>query len=227
MDEFWGITIVLFIVLAVLSFFITRIYWCWGQYNNVRPPRRLLTELLPELKTGDIVLFIAYAYGLTSSMIASDLFTHGGMVVEIDGELFISETTSERVKLGGASVLAPGARATLTPLLSRLDGYAGACFLVPLTRPLTPEAEARVVAAARERGPYPTPSNLFKRLLGGPKTRHCMQHVGFLLETAGLVPPGKKQGFFSSSRGISGISGEPLLGGYLYDEIVEVMVDVP
>lgn len=240
MDEFTGAVVLLVVVLAVVLAGIVRLTAHWREFSWKRHDKALLSRELPGIKSGDILLFISHATGLTNSLFMNDLYTHSGMVVMVDGVPHLSEATIAMPQLrpdGDEQVATPNA-AVLVPLVPRLEYYAGSCFLMPLAHPLTPSQEAALASRAREKGAYPKVHHMLLALVGvssGHKARQCMQHVAWLLDGMGTPPVSvaakgepflKACGFFKSSRAITALSGgEALVGGNRYGEVVELLVD--
>lgn len=236
MNEFWGVTILLFIVLTVLAAIMIRIMSYYREYHLVRHERALLSGRT--LKSGDIILFVAHTHGLTNSLFTWDLFSHAGVVVEIEGGLWLSESTVDSLPdaQGEEEILPQGSQ--LNRLLRRLKHYPGMAFHMPLEKPLTPSQEETLVARAREWVPYPSMLQMLGAVFRIPVhrwARHCMQHVAWLLDELGLAPGELAErgrtllstGFFGSSRAVSGLSGKPLGGGAnRYGDIVELLYDL-
>lgn len=238
MDDFWGITILLVIVLTVFIATVLRMLAYYTKYHKVRHEKVRLTDRLADLKCGDIVLFVSHTHGFTNSLITRDLYSHGGVVIREGNELFLSEATIDDYPDPdtGETIHFPEA-AHITPLLDRLKHYSGMYFLLRLRDPLTPEQEATLRTRARETAPYPSVSNLIMAALRIPTrspSRHCMQHVAWLLDEIGLTPTqlsdaGKSllgTGFFRTSREVTTLPGRPLGGGNEYGPVVELLFDV-
>ena len=230
--------VVLLIVLTIFVAVISRMAVYWGRHHNTKYKRALISERLPSMKSGDIILFITHTHGFYNSIFTGDLFTHCGMVVRKGGRYLISESTinsfipdpktKEKIDIPN--------EATLTPLLSRIKSYGGACFLMGLSRPLDASQESILDARMRERLPYPSFKLMILGLLGisvSHKARHCMQHVAWLLDEMGLVPETFRDaqktllgcGIFGTSRAIVGLPGEDLGSGFYYKQPVELLYD--
>lgn len=225
MDEFWGITIVMFIILIAFVAFVVRLALYYGKYHDIRYKRVRLTEAYPDLKTGDVLLFIAHTHGFTNSLVTQDLFSHSGMVVEIGGELYVSEATGDHPRCSH-----------INPLVARLRDYPGTLFLMRLENSPTADQEDVLRTRARERIPYPGPGEMLQAICRLPvhrRARHCMQHVAWLLDEAGLTPDyleGRTllgTGFFGSSKAVTTLPGKPLAEGTnKYTDIVELVYDL-
>jgi len=240
MDEFSGAVVLLVVVLAVVLAGIIRLTTHWREFSWKRHERALLSRELPAIKSGDVLLFIAHANGMTNSLFMNDIYTHSGMVVMYDGEPYLSEATIAMPQLApepADPVPLPNST-VLVPLLPRLQFYPGGAFLMALQRPLSPQQEAILQDRARAPFPYPRFHHMLWSVFAPApdrKVRHCMQHVAWLLDEMGMAPErvaarGKtflsNSGFFNSSRAVSGLEGgEPLRGGNSYEEIVELLVD--
>jgi len=238
-DEFTGAVVLLVVVLAVVLAGIIRLTTHWREFSWKRHERALLSRELPALKSGDILLFIAHANGLTNSLFMNDIYTHSGMVVMYDGQPYLSEATIAMPQLGPEPydpVLLPNST-VLVPLLPRLQYYPGGVFLMPLKQPLSPRQEEILQERARVSFPYPRFHHMLlsTAVSSDQRVRHCMQHVAYLLDEMGMPPERvaargqtflRSSGFFHSSRAVSGLEGgEPLKGGNSYGEIVELLID--
>lgn len=240
MDDFWGITILLFIILTLFVAFIMRMMAYYKKYRYVRHEKVRMTDCYAALKSGDIILFIGHTHGFTNSLFTGDLYTHGGMVVEIDSELFISEATVDSLPnpTTGEEKGLPE-RSQVNPLLPRLRHYPGMLFLMSLERPLTPKQEGVLQDRIWVETPYPSMVQILKAIFRVPihtKARHCMQHLAWLLDEMGLTPTrlverGDKlleTGFFNSSREVTTLPSKPLgrSGRNKYGPVYELLFDI-
>ncbi len=254
MDAAYGLLVVLVLLLLVAGRLFTRVVADWAGGRHYPRVRLSVLCKLPEepgraetLKTGDLILYVAYSNGV-SSLFIPDMFSHGGMVVEDGkGRLYCSEST---VACGvmpdpedpGRALAAPE-RATAYPLLARLKYYSGTCFALRLNRPLDPARRKTICRLAFDPPPGPAPYPGFLQGIGGLlglqsfKARHCMEHIGWLLDCAGLTPVelgrrGKtlwRAGFLGSTREVCKLAGaqpRELPDGYCYREPVQVLYDL-
>ena len=238
MDEFWGVTILLFIILTLFVASLVRAMSYYKKYHLVRHKRVCLTKQISTLKSGDIILFIAHTHGFTNSLFTWDLYSHAGIVVEIDNELYLSESTVDSLPDATEGELMLPYSSQINPLYRRLKYYPGMKFLMQLKQPLTPEQESILQERAKLYVPYPSIIQMFKAILNFPvhlKARHCMQHVAWLLDEINLTPvyqlkKGKtflETGFLGSSRAVTSLPGEPLGDGLnCYNETVELLYDL-
>lgn len=238
MDEFAGVVVVLFLILACFVVLLVRLTRYWKRYGRMHIERTTLSSVAPNLKSGDIILFVAHAHGFTNSVLTGDFYSHGAVVVETERGLYLSESNLIPARLGpGPEDFFPMGAAKLTPLQARLKYYPGAAFLMSLERPLTPEQEGVLRARASESLPYPGLVLLAGGALGFKtewRGRHCMQHVAWLIDEMGLTPEARAargetmldSGFFKSSRAVSALGGVPLTGGNTYREPIEIVYDL-
>lgn len=236
MDDFWGVTVLLIIILTVFVAFVLRLTVYYKKYHLVRHEKTLLSARLGELKSGDVVLFIGHTHGLTNSLFTGDLYSHSGMVVRArDGGLALTESTIDSLPAPRTGVEEPMAYgAQTTPLVYRLKHYTGSAFLMPLAEPLSEAQEDVLRERARGSAPYPGVGHMLKALAGigsHDRARHCMQHVAWLLDGMGLAPEGGsllETGFFGSSRAVTGLPGKPLGpgGANTYGPIRELLYDL-
>lgn len=240
MDDFWGITTLLFIILTLFVAFIVRVMVYYKKYHLVRHERVRMTDRFGTLKSGDIILFIGHTHGFTNSLFTGDLYTHSGMVVELGGELFLSEATVDSLPnpVTGEEEGLPET-AQVNPLMPRLKHYPGMLFLMQLKRRLTPSQEAILRERILEETPYPSMVQMIKAIFCIPvhrKARHCMQHVAWLLDEMGLTPDDLAEngdtllgtGFFHSSRVVTTLPGRALGPGgtNAYGPVYELLFDV-
>lgn len=240
MDDFWGVTILLFIILTICVASILRVMAYYQKYHLVRHKRVRMTDRLGTLKSGDIILFIGHTHGFTNSLFTGDLYTHIGMVVGIGGEFFLSEATLDSLPnpVTGEEEGLPSA-SQVNPLMHRLKHYPGMLFLMQLEDPLTPEQEALLREGALVETPYPSMVQMMLqavfRLPVHEKARHCMQHVAWLLDEIGLTPDDLAEngdtllgtGLFHSSRVVTTLPGRALGPGgtNVYGPVHELLFD--
>ena len=201
----------------------------WTRYQDIQFPKRMMSDVYPELKTGDILLFIASTHGFTNSMLSQEVFSHAGVVVEENGRLYLSESTQ------GVNI-APGIRSKngsdIVPLLTRLSNYSGQIFVMPLESPLDEEICEKVRQVARVRRPYPGLSRLLAGVIFGEddKSRHCFQHVGRILSDAGITrenAPLSETGYIGVCNAVIALPKMTLRRGMKYLEPFQVVYDVP
>lgn len=239
MDDFWGITILLSIILTLFVAVIVRAMSYYSKYHLVRHEKVRMTDRYASLKSGDIILFIGHTHGFANSLFTGDLYTHSGMVVEVDGELFLSEATVDSLPnpITGEEEGLPES-SQVNPLLPRLKHYPGMLFLMPLEHPLAPKQEAVLRERILVETPYPGMVQILKAIFRFPvhrEARHCMQHLAWLLDEMGLTPTrlaekGDKlleTGFFRSSREVTTLPGKPLGadGRNAYGPVLELLFD--
>lgn len=226
-----AVVVVIALILTVLIITLMAVGYArgisyWNRFQYVRYPRKLLSEARPRLKTGDIVLFIASVHGFTNSMLSQDLFSHVAMIIEIDGTLFLSEST-QGTRVSG---LKTRNGSDLVPLDLRLEHYCGQIFLMSLEGVLTERERKNLIKAAKVHHPYPSLTKLLKGcLLGDESARHCFQHIGFLLDRAELTPGGTEftdAGYIGICKAVTGLPGVMLGGHVRYATPVEIVYDV-
>lgn len=231
MDDFWGLAVVLVVMVMLYAWTIVAVYRHWGEHSGRVIPRRRLSDT--ELKAGDLVLYLERCHSFINSLLTGDMYTHASIVVEApDGGLHLSEV----------NLFANGGRPQVYPLVAQLNDLTDAKFLFALERPLTAaqKRELHRLATTCE-VPYPSGCGVAAGLLGindPEKTRNCMQHVGWLLDGIGLTPAALLeegetvlgQGFVGVSHVLSGIAGVPLGGGAAppnrYSGPAELLIDV-
>ena len=174
-------------VIIVASIILTAILMTWGylrafaymnKYSVARFPKKNLSDVYFDLKTGDLLLFVATVHGFSNSIVSQQIFSHTGLIVEIDGKLFISEATmgSELMPRDGeleivlkkdkSSEIHLQGGVSLTPLLTRLKYYSGHIFLAALNAKLDETRAEKIRVGARKKYPYPTMTQMVKNVLG-------------------------------------------------------------
>lgn len=189
--------LVLIAMLAVGGFSAFVLYRSAKNWTYNRYPRYLLSELYGALKTGDLVLFDANEQLIVNAATMTS-YSHGGVViVDAAGGVWISETQpaiSIMPDGAGGQVRLPHG-AVVVPFLPRIKYYSGTTCVLRLRRPLAPAAEKALRAAARTAVPYPSKLECVVELARGRDparpTRHCFQHMGHLLDAAGISPAEK------------------------------------
>jgi hypothetical protein len=235
MSEFWGLAIVLFIILFAFIAIILRCSSYCSKYDGVLHQKVLLSEVEDELKSGDIIFFIAHVHGFTNSLLTKDLYSHVGMVLRTQEGLFLSESTANYPS-GVDAEFYQGSQ--IHPFHARLANYSGSLFLMRLEHPLTEGQRRILVDRVRTQTPYPGIISALLSVVGvsnDKRERHCMQHVAWLLDEMGLTPDeladrGKKlarTGLFASSRAVSTLSGKALgKGANKYKNVVQMLYDL-
>jgi len=203
----------------------------------VRAPKTLVSVEHPRLKTGDIILFVAAVQSMSNS-VTQTVYTHAAVVLRDGDDVWLSETQ-------GGSPLMPNliadptgrqdiwmaAGAVINPFLVRVKHYAGGVFLMRLSRPLEPEREEELLAAAdaasRAAWPYPTLAEMALEVTVKRRyrARHCFAHVAHLLAAAGLSPK-KDAGTLQVCREICELPGRQLAGGHTYEPPVQLLYDI-
>jgi hypothetical protein len=212
------------------------------RYVAARYRRISILDAFPRMKAGDILLFVAACHGFSNSLVSRQYFSHVAILVEIGGRFYVSESTlgSElmpRTDRPKPYILSNEDRATelrlnngpsLSPPLVRLKHYSGLVYYMPLNKPLNEGRKTKLAAAAQEPSDYPTFGQMLAGLAGiRTKSRHCFQHIGALLEAAGLTPLDDAN-FDSGSLiqicdTICNLANVPLENGFMYEAPVEVL----
>lgn len=200
MEIAFAMLAVLLLLLIGFAAMARRMLRYFSEHASWRFPRALVsaTDYLP----GDIVLFTGHTHGFVNSVFTLDFYTHAAMVVADPdtGDLFLSETMigdeimPDADEPDGERVA--GGKTVLLPLYARLKYYQGEHFLMRLAPALTPRQAAALWEHARTVVPYPSFWNSLLRVArldlllqdGGCAERHCMAHVGWLLDQLGLTP---------------------------------------
>jgi hypothetical protein len=239
MDDFWGLTILLIILLVAFSAVTVRAMQYYTRYYNTRHKRVRFTDCEPHLKSGDIILYVSHTHGFSNSVFTGDLYSHGGMLVKIGGVLHVTESTVDSLPdpVTGKEIALPEGSFVI-PLRQRLHAYAGSAFVMSLKKPLRPEQELRLRELASVYTPYPSVGQLLRamfRISSTHKARHCMQHIAWLLDEIDLTPSdllknNKKfltRGCYGISKEITSLTGR-VVGSYRnneYGEIYELLYD--
>lgn len=211
MDDFAGLAVALFVVLALLAALVLRANWYWVKYDGVRHERVRLDDAA--LKPGDLVLFVAHVHSMATSVFACNFYSHCGVVVDLpNGALGLSETTPE------------SGRPTCRPLLERLHEGGAACFAMRLETPLDAAARRKLTELAGADSSYPTLLTALGAAVGLPsQRRHCMQHVAHILN--GLLADGEIDvSFYGSPNAIERLPGRELAAGNRYLPPVELSI---
>lgn len=206
------LVVLLVVVAAAAAIGVSRAARYRARYEDVVYPRALVSGAYPAMKPGDLILFVASTHGFSNSMATCQFFSHAGVVTRAGGRLCLSEAVSSSRILKGAAPLAATPHARLSPLLARLKHYAGVAYWAPLREPLAPAAEARLARLAAERAPYPSARQLIAGALGVPTaSRHCFQHVAWLLDEIGAAPAGApplaEAGFYGVAGAVAALPG--------------------
>jgi hypothetical protein len=190
-------------ILSLLLIIITVIPWTiilrqTEYYKNdwpLRYDRALVSDIYPELRTGDIVLYAPQATIL--SPFTKSMFTHASLVLRERGE-HSSDGLDDAISIVETSLgTPPGVVApefsiptgvAITPFLSKIKYYPGPAYIMRLRTPLSAAQESAIIETAyRMQGdPYPSLSQgMFDAICGRP-TPHCYQLVATLLHAGGL-----------------------------------------
>ncbi len=235
-----GLCIVLALVIALT---VVAIAWAvsvcfrratayYAKYEVMRFPRALVSDAYFSMKAGDLIFFVAATHGFTNSMLTGEFFSHGGVIVEHAGALYLSEALgNSAVAKGPAGDIRAAPFSRLSPLLSRLKGYCGAAYWVALDATLSPDQKAALWGAAQTRHPYPSALQALAGFLGfRTESRHCFQHVAWMLDQAGLAPDAPKkledEGFLGTARAVLALPGASLRNGARYSSPKYLLYDL-
>lgn len=228
------------VILALIAVLILIVvtYYKLMQHSRKHCKKRhrkvLVSEAYPQMKTGDIILYLAHAAHPVIAIALGELYTHGGFVVETPQGVGISEATydEELAPAPGGAIEMPN-HATIVPALLRLKHYRGTSFWMRLSRPLGPDQALAAGALAAEENPYPGLAALAAfTALGvniGPG-RNCFEHISWILGGLGLIAPSRRAllgaGPIEACRKIIQLPGRALADGYQYLEPVELVYDI-
>lgn len=214
-----ALAVVLLVVVAVavargVGYYRAALRW------RFRPERLSTAHALA--RPGDVLLFTAHAHGFSNSILTRCVFSHAGVVVDVGGVPHVSESTPG-FELREGVRMPPGPQ--LVPLVDRVCGYQGSCFLMPLAG-LADDAygavnEALLRAHARQPD-YPSAARMALGVLfnAAANTAHCFQHVAALLDAAGCAEadaPLSRCSYTGAARAVAALPDAALKngGGYL------------
>jgi hypothetical protein len=196
---------------------------------NLRYPKVKFSDYKKELKDGDIIFFMTRIHNPSNSIFTMFPFSHVGMVVIENGNLLISESTfGGYIDSDGSSHNFPH-RSQLNDLDWRLDEYPGQAFVMSLKNKLSQEQLKKLHEIIHIQTKYPdNPTEIIKHLFDPGRadvSRHCMQHVNWLIDQIGLHPqdcecenPSKcynckqmfKKGLFKTSHQLESYIGQSM-----------------
>jgi len=184
--------LIVIIIIIIVYFTSTRYISYYKSFVNIRYPKVKLSEYKHILKNGDIILLVNRVHLPSTSLFINTLFSHVGIVVNIDNVLMISESIfGNYIDEDGKSYdFVPGSQ--LTNLNSRLMEYPGQVFVMALKDELTEEQTAKLYVNIYKKTAYPDSLNeIIKHLFNSKqaeKSRHCMQHIIWLLDQMDMSP---------------------------------------
>lgn len=186
------VIIIIILVVAILAIGTNRFVGYCAKFNNTRFNKVKFTKYQHDLKDGDVVLFIARVHNLSNSVFTNSLFSHSGMVVKVDGELMISESNcGKHIDSDGKITHFPNG-SQLQDLEWRFEEYPGQLFIMPLKDPLTKKQQNKLHSIIHKQTNYPgSVKEVFMHVVNphrAEQTRHCMQHVNWLIDQIGLHP---------------------------------------
>ena len=184
--------LIIIIIIIIVYWTSTRYISYYKNFVNVRYQKVKLSEYKSILKNGDIILLINRVHLPSTSLFINTLFSHAGVIVKIDNVLMLSESIyGNYVDEDGKSYdFTPGSQ--LTNLNARLMEYPGQIFVMLLKDELTEEQTAKLYVNIYKKTAYPDSlGEIIKHLFNSKqaeKSRHCMQHVTWLLDQMGMIP---------------------------------------
>ena len=228
--------LVLLAIFAVGGFSALVLYRSAKNWTYNRYPRYLLSELYAALKTGDLVFFDANEQLIVNAATMTS-YSHGGVVIADRHKVWIAETQPSISIMpdgaGGQVYLPQGS--VLTPFLARIKYYSGVTCVMRLQKPLSPAAEKALRRAAGAAVAYPSRLKCVAELVFGGlardarrPTRHCFQHMGHLLDAAGISPvegPFADKGVLSIAASVCRAHKIELTGNG-YDPPCQVLYDI-
>ena len=195
------------LVVTIIAALFARRYRAYiARYIARRPAASvLLSEVLPQLKTGDLVLTVGHLHWFVNSVLWQSTYGHAGVIVLEGSVPYVAQEYSTR----GIDALAGRWRTTIppaelyapmpegssrVPLEYFLRTYQGSVYVAQLERPLPPAREAALRRKAAERWPFMGGwRDMLRRLVTGRpgRTRHCFEWVADLLTAAELRAAGR------------------------------------
>lgn len=251
------LVVILIILVGVTFALMANLIEHFVMYPVYYCPRVRISQLYPEIKTGDIILYASAAQGFVNGIVTHTYFSHCGMAIRDEAPpdaappdagppdagapkkgapeeedplpmVYVSEGqpgTKFMPAPGGGFARMRAGTATV-PFLARLKYYTGVCYIMRLSRPLAPDREAAVKAAARAPHPYSTLTEFVAEMfVGGGGSRHCFQHVAHLTRLAGLVR-GPFPGLVEVCREVCDMYRRGLPDGYRYEPPVQIVYDI-
>jgi hypothetical protein len=199
---------------------------------NKRYPKIKYSDI--KFKDGDIILFINRTHAMINSVGLISPFTHSGMIVNIEGEPYLTESVfGNYVSLYDKINNFPN-RSQINHLRWRLNEYPGELFLLPLREELSDYQIAKLRNLIEIQTEYPnSPKKVLKHLVNkksAKTSRHCMQHVSWLMDNLDLVTTDSRdclfmKGFLNSAAIFEDIPNKELKCGNSYGEIHKIIFD--
>jgi hypothetical protein len=194
-----------------------------------------MSTYLKRAKTGDIIVFDSRCLNWMAKILILDQFSHSGMVVKKDGEIYIHEivspnTTFTKLKNGDKINLGKVGRSVTTPLISRLQNYDGEYFIYELEKPLTPMQESKLISNLKDGIRYCNflcweflLSDVLK--LRENKDTYCFKHLYENLYDVGLFKGKKTTGVLNVSRLMSNLN-KARLNNNSYKPVKQILFDL-
>jgi hypothetical protein len=195
------------LIISIIAVLFARRYKSYiARYVARRPvPSVRLSEMLPQLKTGDLVLTIASLHWFVNSVLWQSTYGHAGVIVVKDGVPYIAQEYStrgvdalagaHRGRIPAAELYLPMPEGSgMVTLEYFLRTYLGTVCISALERPLPPDREAALRRKAAEHWPFMGGwRDMLRRLITGRPghTRHCFEWVADLLTAARLRAAGR------------------------------------
>ena len=242
--------IVILLVVIIFNFFI--FYREHKYYTKYEYARNLKSILLSEddilnIKSGDIILYKANAVQLEHVIFTHSFFTHTGMIIKYNNELYITEsnppneeyapidtdwyTLNPTKKYIIGKKTKPGA--SIIPLFDRIKYFPGDCYLMALNKPLSAEKESELlhwVLDSERRVSYPKYKQLFtiffKEKLGFSKSatiQHCFEYIAYLLDKLKITNNIHSHDLINICNIISQLWGKHLNNGYIYEIPIKII----
>jgi len=220
------------------------IYLTISLLNNVVSTREIyqqmpfnkiyLSDILPSIKTGDIILYrSSLSTFMSSALIPTLVYKHIGIVLKIDNVLYITESSDGSYIYNKTPKRfyfhKPGA--DIVPLDVKLKHFCGMVFLTQLNKPLPKDKENAIIDKAHEYSKiskYPSPIDLYSNFVFNlklnKKSLYCFEYIYLLLQHIGIIN-NKKRSALQICNFMANISIQNLEDGYEYNEVDQLIID--
>lgn len=228
-----SILIILIILILFTLYYLYKLINYRELYQEIPFNRVLLSNIYNDLKTGDLILYRSSINSfITDTLIPTTVYKHIGMIIRINGELYITESGQRDIyaKNLNGDILYLKDGVDIVSLKTRLEYYCGMTFLTQLSRPLEPEKENKLIEYIYDlyNISYPSLLELYLNFilnLKVTKSLYCFQYIYMLLESIGLISK-QKISNMELTDFITHIDEYELNEDYSYNTIHKIIYDV-
>jgi hypothetical protein len=221
MYQLYKILLIIIIILIILLYIIYTLFYreqtCESYDINLYINYK---DIKDTLKQGDIILFSAYSFEISTRLLGDQSYSHIGMVIEDENKLYSLEMVDGDYILPGEQL---SYNIIKTPLYERIANYGGYVFISSKREINTYEENDKIKKISNRQYKFSTKSEQIKTILFNKNYKNnkfCSEYIAEILTELNIID--------SNNTSKRNIHSEiiKLCGGKIYMDPIRIITDL-